>query len=431
MVGCDGAHSTVRKQLGLAFEGRPEDDMWMVGDVVIRGPLPEDEIFVYLAEEGTMALFPLGNHHYRVAAIAGPDHDPDSQAPTPEAFESAILKRGPAGLNVSQAKNLWYFRIHERQVPQYQVGRVFLMGDAAHIHSPMGGQGMNTGIQDAFNLAWKLALVIRGQAGEKLLESYNIERHPVAEKVIRGTALGTHAMTLKSTVGQHIRNRVMGLVSKLPLFQSRVPRVAAEIDIHYRNSPLSVEPHSLPHGWLFHGGVPSGNRAPNAVLYRGADHQAISLFELLREPHFQLLLLSGISPDPDYGRLKAIAQWVGEHHQDMVTPHIVCAHPDAPSDLPGQLHDPQHDLHHQHGRPRNPGSVATRRSRGPPQPTGRPGRPPAVLPARSTVARQPSRGRKLVHSQGGRLAATARAKGDDLGRVGPDGRSGGAPGQKL
>jgi hypothetical protein len=143
------------------------------------------------------------------------------------------------------------FRINERKVRDYRRGRVFLAGDAAHIHSPAGGQGMNTGMQDAFNLAWKLALVIKGSARASLLDSYSPERTAVGDRVLRNAARLTEAATLRNPLLQGIRNTVARFATGFPVVQHRMANQLSEMDIGYPDSPLTAH----------HGHVGTGPKA--------------------------------------------------------------------------------------------------------------------------------------------------------------------------
>jgi hypothetical protein len=142
-------------------------------------------------------------------------------------------------MRLLNARWLTYFEIRHAQVPAYRVGRAFLAGDAAHIHSPAGGQGMNTGMQDAFNLGWKLALATQGIAGaEALLDSYGAERHPIAARVIHDSTVLTNAGTVRSPLARHLRNAALRVASKLGPVQHRIAAELSETDLAYRESPV-------------------------------------------------------------------------------------------------------------------------------------------------------------------------------------------------
>ncbi len=168
LIGCDGAHSTVRHGMDVAFDGSAQGDDWMLADVRLEGDRvpPGDEIATYLHRDGPFVIFPIPGGRARVIATVGKT-DPSHPRPDPTLAEvqAMVDRRAGGGFRVVDPVWLSNFRINERKVSDYARGRVFLAGDAAHVHSPAGGQGMNTGMQDAFNLAWKLAAVMKGRCG--------------------------------------------------------------------------------------------------------------------------------------------------------------------------------------------------------------------------------------------------------------------------
>ncbi|WP_428563697.1 MAG: FAD-dependent monooxygenase [Solidesulfovibrio sp. DCME] len=247
LVGCDGAHSTTRHALGLAFAGETEDSDWILGDVRIdqgqagEPVLTRTALNIFWHAEGVLIFFPLGEDRYRVAADVGPARG-EGRRPDPSLvdIQEVMDRRGPGRWRATDPAWLSSFRINERQVDHYRIGRVFLAGDAAHIHSPAGGQGMNTGMQDAFNLAWKLALVCRGQAADGLLlASYERERRPVAATVIRAATLGTRLAIIRQPLGRILRDTLVSLVSGLPPVQRGFANRLAETAIAYHDSLLT------------------------------------------------------------------------------------------------------------------------------------------------------------------------------------------------
>ncbi|MBX3439376.1 MAG: FAD-dependent monooxygenase, partial [Planctomycetaceae bacterium] len=204
LIGCDGAHSSVRHLLGLEFLGDTLPSEFILADVHATGlTAPDDTLAAFWHHEGAVIFFPIAPGRYRVIADVGhePRHDP-----TLAEVQSILDRRGPGGVTLSDPIWLAGFGINERMVKQYRHGRVFLAGDAAHIHSPAGGQGMNTGMQDAFNLAWKLALVVEGVAPPDLLDSYSAERSPIAKHVLSQTGRLTRVATAQNEIVQTVRN---------------------------------------------------------------------------------------------------------------------------------------------------------------------------------------------------------------------------------
>lgn len=263
LVGCDGAHSAVRHGLGFAFEGSTLQSHWALADGHVTGLDLEDHLHIFWHREGILAFFPIVGDRWRVIANLGPAKDGEIHPdPTLDEINALMANRGSPGIVMSDPIWLAAFRINERKVKDYARGRVFLAGDAAHIHSPAGGQGMNTGMQDAFNLAWKLALVIEGAAKPSLLDSYSPERTAVGDLVLKNAGLMTEAATLTNPLLQNLRNTVLHFAASFPQIQHKVANQLGEMDIGYPHSPLTARtgrvasgpragerwPHRLPDG---------------------------------------------------------------------------------------------------------------------------------------------------------------------------------------
>lgn len=249
LVGCDGAHSTVRHGLGFAFEGSTLQSHWALADGHLQGLAPADHLHIFWHRDGILAFFPIGGDRWRVIANLGPATDGETHPdPTLEEINVLTARRGSPGIVMSDPVWLAAFRINERKVRDYSRGRVFLAGDAAHIHSPAGGQGMNTGMQDAFNLAWKLALVIEGAAKPSLLDSYSPERTSVGDRVLKNAGRLTEAATLSNPLLQDVRNLIVRFAATFPHFQHKVADQLAEMDIGYPDSPLTARNGHAGHG---------------------------------------------------------------------------------------------------------------------------------------------------------------------------------------
>ncbi len=239
LAGCDGAHSLVRHMLGFGFEGDTLESDWLLADVHIAGAgAPRDAIAIHWHAEGMLVLFPIMPGRVRVIADLGAaprDHPVD---PTLEEVQAIVERRGPGGMHLSDPVWLSAFRINERKVKHYRAGRVFLAGDAAHVHSPAGGQGMNTGMQDAINLAWKLALVCRG-ASDTLLDSYSVERSAVGDRVLADAGRLTTVATLRGGAAQSVRNLLAGVLLGLSPVRQAMADTLSETSIGYPDSPLN------------------------------------------------------------------------------------------------------------------------------------------------------------------------------------------------
>jgi 2-polyprenyl-6-methoxyphenol hydroxylase-like FAD-dependent oxidoreductase len=242
LIGCDGAHSTVRHQLGMEFHGETSLINWILADIHLENIPRAPEINVVWHSDGLLATFPIAEDRYRIIADVGvvPENSNPSAEPTLEEVQAILDRRFPGGARATNPIWLSSFRINERKVADYQAGRVFLAGDAAHVHSPAGGQGMNTGMQDACNLAWKLALVVRGIGSESLLDSYSAERSPIGDQVLKETGRVTSMATLTGKLKQSLRNHAVALVLGLPLARKFAADATSEISIGYPHSPLNA-----------------------------------------------------------------------------------------------------------------------------------------------------------------------------------------------
>ena len=253
LAGCDGAHSLVRHTVGATFAGETMDSDWMLADVHMSGyPAPNTEASVYWHKDGVFVIFPISPGRYRLLANLPPSGEAHPPTPTLEQVQAITDRRGPPGMTAFDPIWLAGFCINGRKVSSYRWGRAFLCGDAAHVHSPAGGQGMNTGMQDAFNLAWKLAAVAHGVCREMLLESYSAERSEVGEHVLADAQRLTIVGTMRNPVAQTIRNAVGHLMLGLEPVQHAFANTMTEVSVGYPKSPLN--------GSVLSGGPKPGTR---------------------------------------------------------------------------------------------------------------------------------------------------------------------------
>jgi 2-polyprenyl-6-methoxyphenol hydroxylase-like FAD-dependent oxidoreductase len=271
VVGADGVRSTVREVLRLPFPGKSVVQSVMLADVRLV-EAPEDVLAVNAVGDCFAFLAPFGDGWYRVIAWNRRHQLPDS-APVDFDEVRAVTRRA-LGTDFGMHDPRWMSRFHsdERQVPRYRVGRVFLAGDAAHVHSPAGGQGMNTGLQDAANLGWKLAAAVRGRAPAGLLDTYHAERHPVGATVLRGSGAILRLALVGSTVERAARNAVATAALHVGPITRRVAGMLSGIGIAY---PAPRGAHPL-----------TGKRAPDIPLANGGPER---LYEALRDGSFVLL----------------------------------------------------------------------------------------------------------------------------------------------
>jgi 2-polyprenyl-6-methoxyphenol hydroxylase-like FAD-dependent oxidoreductase len=272
VVGCDGAHSRVRRELGLTFHGRPYPQDWLLADVLLDWDLREDATHAFFRSDGLpMILFPMRDHRWRLTLpFAG---DRDAQVPTLEEIQRLTDQRAPRPVTVSDPSWLACFRSHRRSASAYRQGRVLLAGDAVHIHSPAGGQGLNTGMMDAHNLGWKLALVAAGRASDALLDTYGAERRPVAEDVLRLTHALVHYGTLSHPFRRRVRDVVVPALSRSPVIQRRAARRMSQVYVSYPPGPL-VRP------GRGRGAPRAGQRMPDVQVRAGG--QVTTLHGVLR-----------------------------------------------------------------------------------------------------------------------------------------------------
>lgn len=235
VVGCDGAHSAVRHLLNLPFEGGEYDSLFMLADIQTNDALPADELLLCPSEHGPAAIFPMSATRRRLVATV---EKAEGDAPSLDLVREILKQRVPSGIEARALHWSSYFHIHHRQVERMRVGRMFVAGDAAHIHSPFGGQGMNTGLHDVWNLVWKLDLTLRGHGSERLLESYGAERRPVIRHVIETTDTLTRVMGTPNKLARLLRDAVIPMVSRLAPFQHAFVERLSELGIAYRGSPI-------------------------------------------------------------------------------------------------------------------------------------------------------------------------------------------------
>ncbi len=289
LVGGDGAHSTVRHGLGLEFAGSAMPGSWMLADVYVDGTLDADVLTLAWTRDGVLALFPIAGGRFRVLAdIPAAAAGETERVPSLAEVQALLDARAPGPLNARDPVWLSTFRISERKVADYGRGRVFLAGDAAHIHSPAGGQGMNTGMQDAFNLAWKLALVSRGVAQPALLATYSLERSRVAADVLRNAGRMTEVAVVRNPMLQELRNLAASALGHLAAFRQRLVNQLSEVDIAYPESALT-----RPGGGAQ--GPRPGDRARDAPVHDAAGAPT-RLHALLRGGRFVLLVSGGTPP---------------------------------------------------------------------------------------------------------------------------------------
>src|ERR1043165_7426754 len=240
LVGCDGASSPVRHGLGLTFEGSTFERLFYVADARVDWEFPHDALHVCLAKEVFVAFFPMpGENRYRVVGTFPESKNEEQGEVVYEEIEREIKEQAKLKLELSDVRWFSLYKVHSRRVNKFSEGRCFLAGDSAHIHSPAGAQGMNTGIQDGYNLAWKLAMVVRGDADAKILESYNEERLENARNLLKTTDRFFNFVASPEPVLTYLRMHVFPYIAGVAFSIDAVkkfvfPRIS-QIGINYRH----------------------------------------------------------------------------------------------------------------------------------------------------------------------------------------------------
>jgi 2-polyprenyl-6-methoxyphenol hydroxylase-like FAD-dependent oxidoreductase len=284
LVACDGSKSSVRTHLGLTFEGSTLERLFYVADVQLKWDFPHDMMTACLARDRSTAFFPMpGEDRYRIVGVFPEDSEKiEGKIPYDE-IEKQILEDTQLQLDIYQVNWFSTYKVHSRRVNKFSVGRCFVAGDAAHIHSPAGAQGMNTGIQDGYNLAWKLALVLRGEAAPRILDTYNEERVENAERLLETTDRFFDLLVNPDWLLSFVRRQIFPRVAKFMIGLDSVNQfifpLISQTGITYRGHSLGVDT-----GDDFE--VKAGDRMP----YFSIDGEGI--YDWVHAPKFHLLTFS-------------------------------------------------------------------------------------------------------------------------------------------
>jgi 2-polyprenyl-6-methoxyphenol hydroxylase-like FAD-dependent oxidoreductase len=315
LAGCDGSRSAVRELNGITFPGAPYEHVFFVADTQATGSMKPGELNVYLWQDGFHLFFPMrGEDRWRVIGIL-PAGMRGRDGLTFDELVPALQQE--AGANLAFQRCSWFstYRIHHRAAERFRDRRCFLLGDAAHVHSPMGAQGMNTGLQDAYNLAWKLALVVKGRAGTDLLDSYEQERIPVAKRLLSTTDRAFQLVVSDNWLAGLFRTRIMARVAARAMTMERVRKLAfrtiSQIGIRYPDSSLSENGEGMAKG-----APKAGDRFPWMQLRLRSGAAPQDLFDALDDRCFNLLVFG----TPEH-KADAAAE------TDLVRVHVVPADP--------------------------------------------------------------------------------------------------------
>ena len=275
LVGCDGAHSLVRSRKQIPFSGSAYAQDFMLADVDLEWDQPRRFFYAFLDRRGFMALGPLREKTRLIAAMGR--YREDSSEPTLDDFKRLVARLVPHNVEISNPGWITRFRLHHRIADRFRAGRVLLVGDAAHIHSPAGGQGMNTGIQDAWNLGWKLAWALRDpDRADPLLDTYHEERYPVGQRLIQTTDRLFNFISGQSLLPQFVRTCMVPwlgpLLARLSPLQRRGMYRLTQLGIHYRGSSLAGPDPDSRH---FTRALVGGDRMPDISLNGDSLHRLL------------------------------------------------------------------------------------------------------------------------------------------------------------
>ena len=316
LVACDGARSSVRTALGLKFEGSTFERLFYVADVQIKWEFPHDMLTACLAKDRSTAFFPMpGEDRYRIVGVFPDDTDKKEGEIPYEEVEEQIRIDSELELDIYKVNWFSTYKVHSRKVNKFSVGRCFLAGDSAHIHSPAGAQGMNTGIQDGYNLAWKIAAVLRGEADDKLLDTYDEERSANARRLLETTDrmfdLLMNPAWLLSFVRTQIFPYVANFVVGLETVNQFIFPLISQIGINYRHRALSRDSGDFD--------VRAGDRMPYFMV------NGHSVYDLLHRPSFHLLTFAHPESDHQYLKSEIEREYAGlvDYHDLPLSPRVV------------------------------------------------------------------------------------------------------------
>jgi 2-polyprenyl-6-methoxyphenol hydroxylase-like FAD-dependent oxidoreductase len=272
LIDAEGAHSTARHSLQLAFQGNSLPNTYLIADLYLDGAVPEDALSIFLPEAGLVAAFPMGGRRFRVLATERHDLPHDAPAPGLADIQAAWSRSSAIPVVFRDLQWSSHFRINSRAIDRLRHGRVFFAGDAAHIHSPAGGQGMNTGMQDAINLGWKLAMVYQGLASDALLDTYDEERLPVIHQLVSTTERATDLLNSGSRFVHALLRHMLPVVLNIDAVRRRGAAMLSELSVHYRHSSLNGQSDGV---------LRAGDRFPDVVLAEGGT-RALDLLDPVR-----------------------------------------------------------------------------------------------------------------------------------------------------
>ncbi|WP_334914595.1 FAD-dependent monooxygenase [Nostoc sp.] len=295
LISAEGSHSMVRHALNLQFQGKSHKQSYALADLYLDGDIPDDELSIFTAEHGFLGVFPMGNRHFRFIATDPEKHEKTDDDPTLAELQKLYDEDSHIPVQLRDLTWSSRFRINSRMLHTLREDRIFFGGDAAHVHSPAGGQGMNTGIQDMIDLSWKLAMVWHGKAVPDLLNTYEEERLSVIRGIVSKTETATDAFNSDSVIVHQLIAHIAPVLLSTQLVQQLSTGLISEVAWNYRASSLSQTDR-------VHGNLRAGDRLPDldvSIWESDASGNAQSgkarLYEIIDPSRFTLLVAGGES----------------------------------------------------------------------------------------------------------------------------------------
>lgn len=311
LIACDGANSKVRELCGIPFPGEDLSEQFMVANAEMSSFLSNNEIHVFFDHGTLLVTIPFGSHSYRVGVNL---HQSPRKFLIEKEVKEFIQERSLGDYDVNSVSWISPFWIHSKIVNKLRYGSIFLAGDAAHIHSPAGAQGMNTGLQDAYNLAWKLALVINGQAKPELLDSYQEERYPIVSEIVKRAERFTKMILLENSLLLKLRNLFFKILNNRPRLTKKIAMRLTQLSLNYKKSPIINY-----QGKISRKGPRPGERVPDVFI-----NQTSRLHVYLRTIQHKVLLFTGQNPqEKDLARLGELQLWLNEHYPETLKTFII------------------------------------------------------------------------------------------------------------
>jgi 3-(3-hydroxy-phenyl)propionate hydroxylase len=333
VVGCEGSNSVVRRAIGASFEGeRYSGEQFIQADCRLEWALPSGRSYLFLTSVGYLMVIEMPGDTVRVF-ISLPDDDAagaaeaakqlgaaeaTGNAPTLDEIAGHLTRLSGYACALSEPTWLARYRTSHRYADIFGRGRALIAGDAAHVHVPIGGQGMNTGIQDAFNLGWKLAGVVTGGLRHEVLDTYHLERHPVAESLIKGTNFAYKGILAPSEARQYATRLFGPFLIRNPLVQDFVRDTLEELKVFYPQSPLNLDLGGA-------AGPKPGERVLDATMVRASDKATVTIDELTRPARWTLFLFGGRDGDAFLDSAAELTAVIARRFGDQIAAYLVVA----------------------------------------------------------------------------------------------------------